>query len=243
MKPCLWGPVFSRRRVTNDSRPCARRNTQEHHRSGVQKPSGGENLKKRARVYGNPPASKKPLPSDEEDDTTPLSQYHKQQKSKAVKVVAEAKPGASAAEAARAAEAERAAADRAAAVEKATAEIVKEATEAVVAQEAKVVAEANGCSIGPCCTMAQIDLRLPGTGLPGHVRVRERHLAQPGWGWCGRGSRLWPLPAFWPPLHASPYWPRTWGATCFRSGFFRRNQLSPPLPLFPPCACATLTLA
>ena len=88
-----------------------------------------------------------------------------------------------------------------------------------------------------------VDLRLPGTGLPGHVRVRGRHLAQPGWGWGGRGSRLWPLPAFRPPLHASPYWPRTWGATCFRSRFFRRNQLSPPLPLFPPCACATLTLA
>ena len=49
-------------------------------------------------VYGNP---RKGLSSD---DTIPLSQYHKQQNSKAVKVVAKAKPGASAAEAARAAE-------------------------------------------------------------------------------------------------------------------------------------------
>ena len=33
------------------------------------------------------------------------------------------------------------------------------------------------------------------------------------------------------------------GDLCFRSRFFRRNTLPPPLPLFPPCACATYTLA
>ena len=55
--------------------------------------------------------------------------------------------------------------------------------------------------------------------VPGQWRAGSTHEPQDLF-WCGRGSRLWPLPAFRPPLHASPYWPRTWGATCFRSRFF-----------------------